>query len=257
MEDVQMGNFDEDIKRIAEEVLNNGTIDKIIREKVQKGFEEAINSSFKWGELEKAIKARVESVLVPFIEGYDMSAYIVKLDTILTEIVNKTTLQDNKEILENFQFMMVEPEAGEIKLSDIFKEYQKFVSRNMDTSGRKVVWETESPEYEAMEVYLEFEEEEERAWSSFRHATLELSVKEEEQEDELNRTVRLSRWEKDRKQGWEIRTDCAPEIYSLKNMDEFDLLLAKLQRADVRVIVDIDCDEECVYSDDKPEPTYE
>jgi hypothetical protein len=252
-----MGNFDEDIKRITEEVLSDGTVEKIIREKVQKGFEEAIDSSFRWGELKKAIENRVKSVMVPFIEGYDMSAYIVKLDTILTEIVNKTTLQDNKKILENFQFMMVEPESGEIKLSDIFKEYQRFVARNMDTSGREVVWDTESPEYEAMEVHLDFEAEEERAWSSFRYATVDLFVNDEEQEEELNKTVRLSHWGNDRKQGWMIRTDCAPSIYSLKNMDKFDLLLAKLQRADVRVIVDVDCDEDYVYSDDKPEPTYE
>jgi hypothetical protein len=252
-----MGNFDEDIKRITEEVLSDGAVDKIIREKVQKGIEEAIDNSFRWGELEKAVKARVQSVLVPFIEGYDMSAYIVKLDTILTEIVNKTSLQDNKKILENFRYMMIEPESEEIKLSDIFKEYQNFVSRNMDTFDRKVTYETGEPEYEPMNVYLGFEEEEERGWSSFKSAILELSVDEEGQKDNLNRTVRFSRWKKDRKQGWEIRTDCNPEIYSLRNMDEFDLFLAKLQRADVHIIVDIDCDEECVYSDNKPELTYE
>jgi hypothetical protein len=251
-----MGNFDEDIKRITEEVLSDGAVDKIIREKVQKGIEEAIDSSFRWGELEKAVKARVQSVLVPFIEGYDMSAYIVKLDTILTEIVNKTSLQDNKKILENFKFMMIEPESEEIKLSDIFKEYQNFVSRNMDTSDRKVTWENAEPEYEAMEVYLAFEEKEKKEWLSFEYGTLELSVNEEKQERMLNRTVSLSRWKKDRKQGWEMRTECNPEIYSLRNMDEFDLFLAKLQRADVHIIVDIDCDEECVYSDNKPEPTY-
>lgn len=34
-----MANFDEDIKRITEEVLQDGTVDQIIREKVTKGFE--------------------------------------------------------------------------------------------------------------------------------------------------------------------------------------------------------------------------
>lgn len=40
-------------------------------------------------------------------------------------------------------------------------------------------------------------------------------------------------------------------------MNEFDLLLIKLQRADVRVIVDELGDEEPVYSETKPEATYE
>lgn len=120
-----MANFDEDIKRITDEILSDGTVDQIIREKVTDGIEKAIASSFNYGKLEKAVKERVEQVLVPFIENYDMSAYIVKLDTVLTEIVNKSVLMDNKQMLENFQYLMKEPQITEIKLTDLFKEYYK------------------------------------------------------------------------------------------------------------------------------------
>ena len=40
-------------------------------------------------------------------------------------------------------------------------------------------------------------------------------------------------------------------------MNEFDLFIVKLQKADVRIIVDETQDEDCVYSDTKPEATYE
>lgn len=252
-----MANFDEDIKRITEEVLGDGTVDKIIREKVVKGFESAITDAFRWGDLEKAIKARVTTVLVPFIEQYDMAEYVVKLDQVLTEIVNQTSLVDNKNILEGFQFMMTEPEAKEIKISELFKEYKKFVERNMETYGREVTYDTERPEYEPMDVGVVFEEEDSRPWSSYKYATLDFTVDDEEQENELNRTIRLSKWDGDKKAGWEIRTECNPTISSLRHLDIFDLLLVKLQRADVRVIVDIKYDEDCVYSESKPEPTYE
>lgn len=142
-----MANFDEDIKRITDEILSDGTVDQIIREKVTDGIEKAIASSFNYGKLEKAVKERVEQILVPFIENYDMSAYIVKLDTVLTEIVNKSNLVDNKQMLENFQYLMKEPQITEMKLTDLFKEYKKFVARNMDTYDRKVEWD-ESPVYE-------------------------------------------------------------------------------------------------------------
>ena len=133
-----MANFDEDIIRITEEVLSDGTVDRIIREQVVKGFENAISNSFKWGELEQTIKDRVKNILVPFIESYDMSEYIVKLDQVLSDVVNSTSLVENKKILENFQYLMVEPTEKEIKLSEIFKEYKCFVSRNMEIEGRKV-----------------------------------------------------------------------------------------------------------------------
>lgn len=251
-----MANFDEDIKRITDEILSDGTVDHIIREKLTKGIESAISNSFSYGKLEKAIKERVEQVLVPFIEGYDMSSYIVKLDTILTEIVNKSVLVDNKKLLENFRFLMEEPGVTEIKLTDLFREYKKFVAGDMEVDGREIVIE-DNAEYEAMDVHFEFEEEGERSWSSFKYATIDFTVDDEEQQDELNRTVRLSHWTGDRKGGWKIRTDTNPDIYSLRHMNKFDLLLAKLQRADARIIIDETADEDFVYSDTKPEPTYE
>ena len=131
-----MANFDEDIKRITDEILSDGTVDQIIREKVTDGIEKAIASSFNYGKLEKAVKERVEQVLVPFIESYDMSGYIVKLDTLLTEMVNKSVLTDNKNLLENFKFMMEEPQETDIKISDLFKEYKKFVAGDMETEGQ-------------------------------------------------------------------------------------------------------------------------
>lgn len=252
-----MANFDEDIKRITEEVLGDGTVDTIIREKVVKGFESAISDAFRWGDLEKAIKARVTAVLVPFIEQYDMSEYVVKLDQVLTEIVNQTSLVDNKNILEGFQFMMTEPTEKEVKVSELFREYKRFVEKNMETSGRKVSWDSGEPEYEGMDITVELIEEDSRSWSSFKYATLEFAVDDEEQESELNRTVRLSRWKDDKKTGWEIRTECNPAISSLRHLDKFDLLLVKLQRADVRLIVDVDNDDDYVYSETKPEATYE
>lgn len=251
-----MANFDEDIKKITGEILSDGTVDQIIREKLTNGIENAISSSFNYGELGNAVKSRVEQILVPFIENYDMSAYITKLDTVLTEIVNKSVLMDNKQMLENFQYLMKEPQITEIKLTDLFKEYKKFVAKNMDTYDREVEWD-ESPEYEAMTVFFELEEERERSWSSFKYATIDFTVDEEEQQEELNRTIHLSKWDGDRKDGWEIRVDTNPNLNSLRNLDEFDLLLLKLQRADVRIIADELSDEDYVYSDTKPEPTYE
>lgn len=44
-----MANFDEDIKRITDEVLSDGTVDQIIREKVAEGIEKAVSSSFNYG----------------------------------------------------------------------------------------------------------------------------------------------------------------------------------------------------------------
>ena len=51
-----MANFDEDIRRITNEVLQDGTVDQIIREKVTDGIKGAISDSFGYGKLRNAIK---------------------------------------------------------------------------------------------------------------------------------------------------------------------------------------------------------
>lgn len=249
-----MANFDEEIKRITDEIIQDGTVEKIIKEKITKGFESAIDSAFSFGKLRDAIRKRTDEVLVPLIESYDMSEYIVKLDTVLTEIVNSTALTDNKRILANFKSLMTEPEMKTITVSELFKEYKKFVAKEMDTDGRDVQVD-DGVYYDPMEVNFEVIEEEDRSWSCFDRAILELSVDEEEQQEKLNRTIRLDHY-KNGKEGWDIISESNPQITSLRYLDDFDIFLLKLQRANVKVIVDKKSDWDSVISENEPEATY-
>ena len=250
-----MANFDEDIKRITDEILQDGTVDKIIREKATKGFESAIESSFSYGKLRDAVRKRIDEILVPFIEGYDMKKYIVKLDTVLSEIVNSTALVENKKLLENFKNLMTEPDMKTITATEIFEQYKLYVAKEMDTDGRDVQVD-DGVYYAPMEVNFEVVEEEDHSWSRFDRATLELSVDEEEQQVKLNRTIRLDHY-KNEKEGWDIISEFNPPIKSLRYLDDFDIFLLKLQRANVKVIVDKESDWDSVISENEPEATYE
>lgn len=250
-----MANFDEEIKRITDEIIQDGTVEKIIKEKITKGFESAIDSAFSFGKLRDAIRKRTDEVLVPLIENYNMEKYIVKLDTVLSEIVNSTALTENKKILENFKNLMIEPDMKTITVSELFEQYKLYVAKEMDTDGRNVQVD-DGVYYAPMEVNFEVVEEEERSWSSFDKAVLELSVAEEEQHEELNRTIRLDRY-KNGKEGWDMTSEFNPTIKSLRYLDDFDIFLLKLQRANVKVIVDKKSDWDSVISENEPEATYE
>lgn len=194
-------------------------------------------------------------MLVPLIESYDMSEYIVKLDTVLTEIANSTALTENKKILENFKNLMIEPDMKTITVSELFEQYKLYVAKEMDTDGRDVQVDG-GVYYEPMEVNFEVIEEEDRSWSCFDRAILELSVDEEEQQEKLNRTIRLDHY-KNGKEGWDIISEFNPQITSLRYLDDFDIFLLKLQRANVKVIVDKKSDWDSVISENEPEATYE
>lgn len=251
-----MKNFDEEIKEIIDGVMKDGAIEKTLREKIEKGFSEAVDSAFQCGALKDAVKKRVEEILVPYIESYDMGQYIIKLDTVLTDIVNQTSLQDNAKILGNFKGLMTEPEMEFVTLKDIFKEYQKHVSENMATAGRDILWDAE-PYYEPIGVTAEIVEEDERPWSRFKHAVLELAVEEEDQQEDLNFSIRLSRWDSEfEEKGYAINYEIAPSVRGMGRLSDFEIYLLRLARAGVRLLDDVKYADDLAVARNRPEQTY-
>lgn len=131
--------FNEEIKKTVDEVLNDEQTAAMIGEKVRACVNDAIKDAFRWGDLEKAIKAKISEVLVPYIENYDMGEFIPKLDMVLTDLANTKGMQANKIILENFKQLMIEDAPNDVDISEIWERYKKFATHDMDTCGREVV----------------------------------------------------------------------------------------------------------------------
>ena len=108
----------EELLKIASESLSSDEVSEIVKEKFMNALGGAIEDAFRWGDAKHAIEEKVKEVMVPYIESYDFSEYLPKLDSVLTEIVNSDFCIGNKKILENFKDLMMEPEQKEIKLTD-------------------------------------------------------------------------------------------------------------------------------------------
>ena len=101
-----MSNLENSIKDCITKELEKGIVEKIITDKLEECIESSLKDLFGWnGAVKKVVEYKVESVIVPYLENYDYSEYILKLDSVLTEVLNKTTL-DNRKILENFKALM-------------------------------------------------------------------------------------------------------------------------------------------------------
>lgn len=116
----------EELLKIAQESLSSEEVEKIVKEKFMNALGSAIEAAFRWGDAKKAIEEKVNEVMVPYIENYDFSEYLPKLDSVLTEIVNSDACIADKKILENFKGLVTEPEQKEIKLTDLFKAWIDF-----------------------------------------------------------------------------------------------------------------------------------
>lgn len=251
-----MANFDEDIKRIMDDVLKDGTIDKIFREKIVEAFDKAISNSLRSGETYMTIKRRIDAMLITQIEEYDLAAYIPKLDAVLTEIVNSTALKENRDILSNFKKLMCEPDKNTITISELFKAYIDFVAKNMDTYDRKIKYDDDGvASYVPMDVYVDVEYLEDRAWSSFDKAVVKLYVGEDDHE-KLNREIVITRLKDCTSANWHTEKSYHFDLMSLRNLTDFDILLIRLERAYTSISIDNEEDQGVARPIQKPKATY-
>lgn len=244
-------NLEERIQNAVMEKLNDGTVEQIVKVSVETAIKKSLEDAFSWsGAGKKLIDEKVKEVIVPVIERHDFNQYIVKLDSILTEIINQTNLAENEKILENFKALMVEPDMKVIKLSDIFEKYCEYVAHDVDTTDLEACCEDGDPYYEPVTANMEVEHED-RWFASSEWCRVKFWC---EADEKLSKELRLYRDKTDRNWNisYEMNTFC--DINSLRNLSRFDISLMTLKRG----FVDIEIDTESEYEDDiEPEETPE
>lgn len=91
-----MDSFEQKIADCVNQKLTDGTVERLIEEKLEKGVADAISELFTYcGRAKEMLVGKFEEVMIPVIEKHDFNQYLTKLDTVLTEIVNNTSIADN------------------------------------------------------------------------------------------------------------------------------------------------------------------
>lgn len=246
-------NLENSIKDVISKKLEDGTIEKLIEQQLEKGVMNALNSLFRsYGDVTKVIEEKVKSVMIPYLERYDYSEYIVKLDSVLVDVLKSASLE-NKKLLTNFKDLMTPEEIREkITVTELFEKWKKYVAENVDTDGLDIDYD-DSPTYESVEVICEFEEDERRSWSKFESGTL---VFECEHDEKMNFEVKLQRWEDSRDKTWTIDYKANHEIGSLRYLNEFEIYLMKLNQAGTKIEMDTIGETDDVEPNKEPEASW-
>lgn len=252
--DRKMEAFEQRIADAVNKKLNDGTVEKLVEQYIERGVSDALKEVFSWnGEGKKLIEKRLNETIVPVIERHDFNQYLVKLDSVLTEIVNNTILADNKKILGNFKELMKEPESREVKLSDIFKRYCEHVAANVDTDKLEACCEDGEPYYQHVAASMEVEHED-KEWFSSRYDNCVVMFTCEEDE-KLNCQIKL--YKNTNKEKWHFDGyGDSIDINSLRDLSDFEVFLMTLKRGFIDIIMDeeSDCDDD-IEPEEKPEWT--
>ena len=219
-----MSTFEERIAKAVTEKFNDGTVEELESDAVTKALKSSIEDQFNWkGEGKKIIDEKVKEVMTPVIERVSLDNYVVKLDAILTEIINSTNLVDNKEILGNFKSLMTEPDKDTISLKEVFEKYKKYVSESVDTSELEVYTDDE-PRYQNVTAEVTVDTRN----SIFGARFCDLVFKCEEDE-KLTKEIHLYESEGNRFSIMRLKSKL--DINSLRHVDEFDIFMMRLDRA--------------------------
>lgn len=244
----------EELLKIAQESLSSDEVNQIVKQKFMKALDDTVESAFRWGDVKDAIKKKVTEVMVPYIEKYDFSEYLLKLDSVLTELVNSDTCIGNKQILENFKDLMTEPEQKEIKVTDLFKAWIKQCNKNIDTDDLEICYD-DGVSYSCVDCEMRVEELDRPLWSSCQRAVITL---ENEHDEKLNIEIPISKWVYDsgKEEPYTLSISNDIRISSLRRLNEFQILLLRLEREQTAIIMDKDYETDWIYPEAEPEPSF-
>lgn len=227
-------NMEQEMLKVVQEKLKDGFVNKVVEEHLEKGINKAVESLFaSYGDVTKVLEDKIKAVIIPYVESYDYSEYIVKLDEVMVGVLKETAVP-HKKLVENFSKLMVSDVPETVTVEDIFIKWQELVAEEVDTDKLEVDFYDE-PEYEAVEVQFSVEEEEKRwDWSSFTDINMQLQC---EKDTALNREVRFDKY--DRNDYVTIKKHPGVEsLRSLRNLDEFEVYLMTLAQNRTKVLID-------------------
>ncbi|MED1301934.1 hypothetical protein P4U65_15410 [Bacillus pacificus] len=242
-------NLETSIKDVITQKLEDGTVEKLIGEQLEQGMNKALSQLLgSYGDVTALIEKQIKSVMVPYLEKYDYSQYITKLDDVLVEVL-KHAAAPNHKLVHNFQQLMLPETEKELLATDLFTKWTEYVANNVETDGLEIDYDDE-PCYQSVEVTMNVERDNERSWSSFEYATLLFEC---EHDKNMNFAIRLSRWKKE--EGWSIDYDKSPDISSLRSLSDFEILLMRLDQGGTQLILDSEYESDDVRPEKEPEVT--
>jgi len=219
------------IKDCISQEIEKGIIEKVISKKLEECVSTALNDMFGYsGAVKKVIEDKVKSVMVPYLENYDYSQYICKLDSVLVDVLKSSALE-NKNLLENFkELMTAEENLKDIKITQIYAKWCEYCADSIDTE------KIEGYDFEGGYINTSLDIEEVSSnWSDYEKHIVRFECEEDE---DLNVEFMLTKWKKydsAHKLDWKKKTN---DLNSLRRLDKFDMFMMKVEQAYTNIDID-------------------
>lgn len=250
-----MKNLETAIKNIISQKLESGVVETLVEEQLQVSINHALKDIFgSYGDVTKMLEGKLKESISPFLESYDYSRFMVKVESVLDNVLRETALPD-KTLIENVGKLLENKSVPKlVKMEDLFTAWCKMLADNVETLGLEIDYE-DGPTFDAVQVLCEIHEDERSSWSSIESLTIEFSC---EHDPRHNVSFSASRWKSSSNKNWDLEVKLSTDIKDIADMNEFEIFLMRLQRnfADVSIERDDYYVDEYVTPTAEPEATY-
>lgn len=234
-----MSNLENSIKDCISKELEKGIIEKVIAEQLEKCIEKSIGDMFSWGgEVKEVVEEKVKSVMIPYLESYDYSQYIIKLDSVLTDVLKSSTLE-NKRLLENFKTLMTNEDIPEeLKISDIFSKWNEYCKEKINKDEIEL-------DYEGGYITTSFDVEEvSESWSNYKTYMVTFVCEEDEK---LRFQFGVHAWRPNNESKYTSTYMKTTDLRSLRYLDYFEILMMRISEGYENIILDSCGDSEEIF----------
>ena len=112
--------------------LNDGSVEKIIGEKLEESFTKVIDSCFGYSsDAYSLLKKKIETLVVNAINTSDFDTYMVKITDVLNMALKDCKLYDHKTMVNNLNTLLTDEDKVEfgslVPLQDIINKYKDFL----------------------------------------------------------------------------------------------------------------------------------
>lgn len=246
------------IERAVDSALSSKSLQEVLDRHVNSMVEDVISDMCRWGKVKDAVKSKIEGMLIPAIESYDLAACNVKLTTLLDQLIEESAVAERRDLLEKFKLLASHDKVPEqIQFTWLADRFGDWVAEDFDCSDRNV----DCGLYDNIELRVHFEPQNAYSYSRlFEYATITFEVNEDDdpndESERFHTQVRISRYHTD--DYWTIDDLRDISLHDLSQMNRFQTLIATLAQSRAKIVVDgEDTDIEFdVEPEDKPELEY-
>ena len=247
------------INGVFEKKMQDGTIEKIVSEKIDNMIKAICDDQMKWGgAAKKAMEEKLSPIILQAVERSDLSDMVTKITMMINASLRGSELEQYHDILQSARIIFglndtikALKEKGKVTLSEIFEKYKEYLNYiyDKDDFEKDDIVDDGETVTASIDCSLRVVPED-KGYFSWYKPGYEVELHTDKSDDGRSGDIRFRlRWNYDATKLSMCGDFSSMTLSDLRSAPEFILYLAIIEREWLTVEIDVEQDDDVVYID--------